>query len=736
MEGSRDEVESLLASENIADQVRGIFCQNGVLSAVKGFEYRPQQERMAVAVAMALLEKRNLLVEGGTGVGKSLAYLVPAILYAKAEGKRAIVCTHTINLQEQLIGKDLPWLQKVFSQKLRLDFSYAMLKGRANYLCTRRLERARRNAKHLFTPGERDELERIYEWSLKTKDGSLSDLSWEPSSKVWQEVCSEQGICTPKSCGYNSDFAVDHKPCFYQQARGTVLTKDVLVLNHTLFFIYMGFSQEPPEDGVILKNDFVILDEGHTIENIAARHIGLNVSSTQYRYQLQRLYNPRTQKGILPSLFKLNQRESKSENNEDSIESLKVSAWGVGVKQEIVDVADALDAGMSFFDKIEQACNKLFKLGGQESKESKRKGRTEKGGLLQENWLEYRVREPDLLENTLSDHLKKLRKDIANLCEKSSVREGIEELQNYSVWLYNLELQVNDFLSQASPGYVYWVEREFSERGRLPQISIHSAPVDVSGYLRMRLFGADTSVIVTSATLSVCADGRKSFNQGLNYIVRRLGAQDSEQLQVGSPFDYNSQMKLYVAKQMPEPQDKLYEQELIQYIQKFVKMTHGKAFVLFTNNQLMKSTADEMDDFFREEGLDLYVQGTGLQRREMLQLFKKNRDSVLFGLDSFWQGVDVPGESLSNVIITRLPFMIPDQPLIEARLDTIRARNGNPFMEYSLPEAVLKFRQGIGRLIRSEQDKGIVVVLDNRIVGKRYGEVFLKAVPACPVELV
>lgn len=652
----------------LADEVHGIFSENGLLSQSPDFAYRPQQQQMATEVASALEQSRVLTVEAGTGVGKSLAYLLPAVKYALASGKKAVISTHTINLQEQLTGKDIPIVKKL----LGVEFDAVLLKGRQNYICPLRLRIAMDAKGDLFTSSEVVELKEIYDWAEGSQNGTLSELDFRPSPKVWSNVCSEAHICTPRTCGTKGN-------CFYQKARKRVEKADVVVVNHTLFFSLMESVTEERDErdmGYIFSNDFVIFDEAHTLESVAANQLGLRLSQSGLRFDIGRLYNPKNKKGLLKQLR---------------------SGDGMLAAEEL------LERAQDFFDDLEMAIQ--F---GPYSKES-------------------RVREQDIVDNTLAEPLRKLWNAIEDAAEKlEKDSPARKELMDGARRLREVHGTLRLFLDQTDEESVYWVEKGGRDGDVL---SLRSAPINIADRLRESMFGKGRTCILTSATLS-------AGEADMSYFRRRIGAERSKAVQIGSPFDYKTQMEIYVMQAMPDPGTPKYEEALVHWIGRVLKYTEGKAFVLFTSYKVMKNVADAMEDYFEEQGWRLLVQGDGTPRNKMVDIFRNDVHSVLFGTDSFWAGVDVPGEALSNVIVTRLPFSVPDHPVVQSKIEAIEAEGGNAFMDYSVPEAVIKLRQGVGRLIRSEKDKGIVVILDNRVVTKRYGKIFLQAMPDAPVKIV
>ncbi|GAB4163193.1 MAG: helicase C-terminal domain-containing protein [Planctomycetota bacterium] len=613
---------------------------------------------MAQAVKSALAERRILLVEAGTGVGKSFAYLLPSALWAKETGERVIISTHTINLQEQLIGKDIPFIR----DELGIDIKAFLAKGRNNYVCLRRLLHA--TSRHsemlsLFKTEDFETLDRIERWIYTDTgcDHTRSTLNFYVEPHVWNSIKVEAEACPGKKCRYFNS-------CRYMKDRQEWETTDLLVVNHSMFFVDVALKAN--DVPFLPGHGAVVFDEAHSLEDAATDHIGVNLRRSECLMKLRKLYDVETDKGLL-AFSEFSRLQSMT-----------------------IELTEALKKWFSQLSDF----------------------REEKGS---------RLREPGRFEPLPGKmgeiYVQELAAAIRTLPEESDLF-----LESYSAFSRVREIVagIHIFVNHSAECNVYWVEGD-------PNDAIaRVAPIRVGNYLRNYVWDSGRPYVLASATLAT------NRREGCRYLRERLGIEQADELILGSPFNYREQVTMCVPKDMPDPRDtRNYQDSLLRYIGHFVRKSKGRAFVLFTNIADMKRCARELRREFEEEGFMVLVQGDGMGRTRMLEAFKEHGQAVLFGVNSFWQGVDVRGEALSNVIITKLPFDVPDDPVVEARREEIALRGLSDFRDYTLPNAILRLKQGFGRLIRTKDDKGMVVILDPRIMTKSYGRQFLQSLPPC-----
>ncbi|RXK56295.1 ATP-dependent DNA helicase [Oleiharenicola lentus] len=660
----------------LPELTRGIFAETGTLCDALKLEHRPEQEQMARAVAGAFTDDTPLLFEAGTGVGKSLAYLIPGLIHAVDQSRKLIVSTHTISLQEQIEQKDLPLCRRIFKTAPAgapyAGFRSAVLVGKSNYLCPTRLSHALADRASLFADADYEELQRIASWAETTVTGLRHELKPPPRPEVWEAVNADSSACSRKHC--------DCEKCHYQRARARLRQAHVIIVNHALLFalINAGGAQaqgaQREARGVLFPDDFLVLDEAHTVPEVATDNFGLSLSSYGVDRALKHLFNPKTKRGVLRKL------------------------GGPEAQQLVVD---ALDAAKQFFDFLAAR-------------------------VLDQRAI-VRIREAGVAEPVLQGPLGALERVLAKLADKAAPdsRES-EELLEQKQRIKGLQAGLMEWLTLGDKGHVYWTERS----GRKQTIvTLRSAPIDVAPELRKHLFGCQTSVVCTSATLAM--------GGSIEPFAARIGAEQAEAVAVKSPFDYERHMRVFVATDVPLPspnEARLALETLTDYIRFCTGQVKGGSLVLFTSYTDMRAVATTLEPEWRQAGRPFLMQGAELSRTELAHQMRTLGNAVLFGTDSFWTGVDVPGTALSQVIITRLPFDPPTHPITEAKCEHIRDAGGNPFNELTLPDALIKFRQGVGRLIRSKTDRGLVTILDTRVLAKTYGREFLASLPTTAYE--
>jgi len=618
--------------------VRDFFSPNGILSQVHPkFEFREGQLEMAREVAAALEERKHLIVEAGTGTGKTMAYLIPAVL----SNRRVVVSTGTKNLQEQLFFKDIPMVEAIFGRPLKVTY----MKGRSNYVCRQKVdEAARSESAWLDGMEEVNDFRIIRDWMPQTEMGDRSELRGLPEhSPVWMKLDARRERCTGQKCGHFEN-------CFVTSMMRRAAESDIIIVNHHLFFADLAVKQED-FGGIIPKYDAVIFDEAHEIEDVVGQYFGASVSNLQVQDAAR-------------DILDLGRRKEFHTNSlEDMVRS------------------------------VVAASERFFGLFGE--------GEGRSSFRAHEGFLE-----------DFGEHYAGVIAALEMLATQLQLVEGsVDEVIPLHRRVKSLQEGIQFFLESKDPRFVFWVER----RGR--GMFLQATPIDVSTILGQKLFDEVPTTILTSATIAVAGD--------FEFLKKRLGLMSARSLVVDSPFDFQKQCLLYIPQHMPDPRNAGFTGQAALEISKLLRLSEGRAFCLFTSYAQMRAVYERVG---MEVKYPLLLQGTK-PRNVLLDEFRETPNAVLFATSSFWQGVDVQGDQLSMVIIDKLPFAVPTDPVVQARSNQIQEAGGKPFFDYQIPQAAIALKQGFGRLIRSKSDRGVLVLLDTRITAQKYGQVFFDSLP-------
>ncbi len=698
--------------KHIKINIDEFFGENGeIYKKIEKFEARHEQYEMSKYIEKSMNENLKLIIEAGTGTGKTIAYLLPTLLYALKNNLKLIVSTNTINLQEQLINKDIPLIEKIIGK----DFRYEIVKGKGNYLCKRKLYNINVLDDEKDTEEEKSEkniIKNIIEWDKSTVSGDRNELKYEVSYKIWEQVNCESDLCTGVKCPYYSN-------CHFFRARKDISDADMLIVNHHMFFADLSIRSEigfNTEYSILPNYDIIVFDEAHNIEDTARNYFTYEISRFSFGRLLGNIHN----------------RRITNANNAGALTKLMIFLNNIIPQEEYTGIDDRkeevitklnsfYDTGIDIFDKI--ALIFAHDMGNMEIKTRIDIPKVKNS----KSWTEIKE---------LNEKFKKLYVELTK-----SVNRFLNDVNNFNLededgiifdftkYYERLKEYYRNFefiLNSNDSGYVYWLSIIPSK----VNVKLYATPFDVSSSLEENLFNKMNRMIFTSATLAV--------DNKFDYYRKSLGLKDGKKTKIrekiiNSPFDYTKQMKVYIPNDSLDPNDIEFLDNLEVFIEKSIKSTGGHCFILFTSYSSMNYLYNKIEKYFNRNDYTLIKQND-YPRHDMIEIFKNSKGPILFGTDSFWEGVDVQGEQLKSVIIVKLPFKVPNDPVTEAIIENIKRNGRNPFNDYQVPQAVIKFKQGVGRLIRSRDDKGSIVILDNRITKKIYGKKFLKVLPENIIE--
>ncbi|EFD81316.1 ATP-dependent helicase DinG [Fusobacterium animalis D11] len=682
--------------------IENYFAKDGILAKeIKGFEYRQEQEEMAQYIQDAINEDRKIIIEAGTGTGKTLAYLIPSIKWAVTNKKKVIIATNTINLQEQLLLKDIPLAKSIIKD----EFSYVLVKGRNNYVCKRlfnELVLGKSIDIETFSMEAREQIEYILKWGNKTKTGDKAELPFEVYPDVWELVQSTTELCLGKKCPYR-------KECFYMKTRMEKMEADILISNHHVFFADLNVRAETDFDSeylILPRYDMVIFDEAHNVESVARSYFSVEVSKISFTRLLNRIYQKKNKKKKEKSaLIRVEDTvdEKNLEDSEQYIYLLNTLKEEISILQNIGD---------EYFDEI----RKIYET----NTEAPIKKSLNNFEMTKSRFLENLREKKDIFQGKLADFLN-LMMSFNNVIDEE--KDKNPEVINFNNHLKMFKAYIDSFKfinSFEDDNYIYWLDIN----SKRTNVVLTATPLNIAQKLSTVLFDNLDRLVFASATIVV--------NGNFDYFKKSLGLDEEDCIEaiIKSPFDYDEQMSVYIPSDIQDSENiNAFVSDASKFILNILLKTNGKAFILFTSYTMLNQIYYSISKKLKDKGFEVFLHGDK-PRSQIIKEFKEAENPILFGTTSFWEGVDVQGENLSNVIITKLPFLVPTDPVVSAISKKIEEDGGNSFMDFQLPEAIIKFKQGVGRLIRKKTDSGNIFILDNRILKKRYGSLFINALPS------
>ncbi|ERT36409.1 MULTISPECIES: ATP-dependent DNA helicase [Fusobacterium] len=682
--------------------IENYFAKDGILAKeIKGFEYRQEQEEMAQYIQDAINEDRKIIVEAGTGTGKTLAYLIPSIKWAVTNKKKVIIATNTINLQEQLLLKDIPLAKSIIKD----EFSYVLVKGRNNYVCKRlfnELALGKSIDIETFSMEAREQIEYILKWGNKTKTGDKAELPFEVYPDVWELVQSTTELCLGKKCPYR-------KECFYMKTRMEKMEADILISNHHVFFADLNVRAETDFDSeylILPRYDMVIFDEAHNVESVARSYFSVEVSKISFTRLLNRIYQKKNKrKKEKSALIRVEDTidEKDLEDGQQYIYLLNTLKEEISILQNIGD---------EYFDEI----RKIYET----NTEAHIKKSLNNFEMTKSRFLENLREKKDIFQGKLADFLN-LMMSFNNVIDEE--KDKNPEVINFNNHLKMFKAYIDSFKfinSFEDDNYIYWLDIN----SKRTNVILTATPLNIAQKLSTVLFDNLDRLVFASATIVV--------NGNFDYFKKSLGLDEEDCIEaiIKSPFDYDEQMSVYIPSDIQDSENiNAFVSDASKFILNILLKTNGKAFILFTSYTMLNQIYYSISKKLKDKGFEVFLHGDK-PRSQIIKEFKEAENPILFGTTSFWEGVDVQGENLSNVIITKLPFLVPTDPVVSAISKKIEEDGGNSFMDFQLPEAIIKFKQGVGRLIRKKTDSGNIFILDNRILKKRYGSLFINALPS------